>query len=281
MAESSGRIAGEMRWHIYRSPQKPNTIMVLGSILTKPDDLESSLNYSSGIEPFPGRQRLAQPDVVHLVASAKLSKEVGGRLKSVLPVSPLVSAGGGAEASQSGSAEGIVEALDVRAEIVMPDAAKDYMDRALLSPRILEYVREGLFARPLYLIVGVATCRKVVSGDTIVREKKGSLEADIGVTGSGVEAGIGVFGSKTASTGSQMEIQEECDFAYRVREFQYSRLRKRIKKSRDVLEGAMFEKDGQRGSVPLTNSEEEDLFEEVPVFEYLESDDEDFDGTSG
>lgn len=83
------------------------------------------------------------------------------------------------------------------------------------------------------------------------------------------------------STGSQLEIQEECDIAYRVREFQYSGLRERVRKSRDVTEGTMFGKGTASGTVLLTSVEMEEVFEEVPVFEYFESDDEDCEPAGG
>lgn len=163
----------------------------------------------------------------------------------------------------------------------MLDAAKEYMDRALLAPKVIAYVREGFFAGPPYLMVGVATCRKVIRGDTVTREKKVSLKADVGITGSGVDSGVGLSGGKVVSTGSQLEIQEECDISYRVRKFQYSGLRKWARKSRDVTEGPMFGKGTASRTVLLTSAEIEEVFEEVPVVEYFESDDEDYEPAGG
>lgn len=48
MTKPLGHIAGDMKWFAYRYPQKPDTLMALGSILTRCDDLESSLNYEAG-----------------------------------------------------------------------------------------------------------------------------------------------------------------------------------------------------------------------------------------
>ncbi|KAG8157226.1 hypothetical protein KVR01_012934 [Diaporthe batatas] len=265
MTNSSG-VRGDKLWHVYRYSQKPNTLMVLGSILTKPDDLESSLNYASGIDAFPPDKIEDQTPAVRLFMRSELTRTDGARIKALLPVTPIVSAGGGVDAKSSRSVDATVEASGVRAKAVLPHTAKDYMEKALQAPGVVEYVRRGIFAEPLYMIVGVATCRRLTVGDSSSRTRSGSVSLDAGLAVGGVEAGIGVSRERGRSAETEREVTEECDFAYRVREFQYSRRKKRIKKSADVTDGAMFGMD---------NPGEEGPFEEVPVFEYFESEDED------
>ncbi|GAW11382.1 hypothetical protein ANO14919_007260 [Xylariales sp. No.14919] len=272
--KSTGHIAGDMKWHIYRYPQKPKTLMVIGSILTQPDDLESSLNYSSGIEPLRPDQVMDQTQAVKRTIRSELSKNAGGRLKAMLPFNPFVSAGAGIEADRTRHLEATVDALGVRAVSIMPDTAKDYINRALATPRVVQYVKKGLWARSLYLIVGTATCKNLVVGDTQSRENKASAEVDVGIIASGVEAGVGGSKSQQASISSEMEVQEECDFAYRVREFQYSRRKGLIKSTKDWAEGAMFTNDSA-STGPLTSAEAEQLLDEIPEFDYFEDDDED------
>lgn len=267
MTNSSG-VQGDKLWHVYRYPQKPNTLMVLGSILTKPHDLESSLNLASGIDPFPPDKIEDQTPAARLFMRSELTKTNGGRIKALLPVSPVVSGGGGIDAKVSRSIEATVEALSVRAKAVLPNNAKSYMEKALQAPPILDYVRKGIFAEPLYMIVGVATCQRLTMGDSSSKIRSGSVSLDAALTVGGVEAGVGVSREKGKSAESEREVTEECDFAYRVREFQYSRRKKQIKKSDDFKDGAMFGTD---------HPEEEDPFEEVPVFVYFESEDEDVD----
>ncbi|KAJ0107239.1 hypothetical protein J7T55_007609 [Diaporthe amygdali] len=266
MTTSSGRLKGDKLWHVYRYPQRPNTLMVLGSILTKPDDLESSLNYGDGIEPFPSRSVEDQTGAVRLFMRSEISTKNGGRLKALLPFSPIASAGGGLGATSSTSLDASIEASGVRAVAVLPPAAHDYLERALQNPRIVDYVRKGIFAEPLYMIVGVATCKSLSMGDASSKSRSASIDLDASLTIGGVEAGVGVSRDKGTSEDSEREVLEECDFAYRVREFQYSRRKKRIKKSANVTDGAMFGTDA---------SGEEGPFEEVPIFEYFESEDED------
>ncbi|KAK5635127.1 hypothetical protein RRF57_010839 [Xylaria bambusicola] len=272
--KSTGHVAGDMKWHIYRYPQKPKTLMVIGSILTRPDDLESSLNYSNGIEPLKPDQVMDQTQAVKRTIRSELSKNAGGRLKAMLPVNPFASAGAGFEADRTRQLEATVDALDVRAVSIMPDPAKEYINRALATPRVVQYVKEGLWSRPLYLIVGTATCRKLVMSDSQSVEKKASAEADVAMTATGVEAGTGFSKGHQASVGSEMEVEEECDFAYRVREFQYSRRKKGVKRTKDWLEGAMFTNDAN-GTTPLTSAEAEALSDGVPEFDGFEDEDED------
>ncbi|KAI1125136.1 hypothetical protein F5Y10DRAFT_247734 [Nemania abortiva] len=270
--KTTGYVAGDMKWHVYRYPQKPKTLMVIGSILTRPDDLESSLNYSTGIEQLRPDQLMDQTPVVRRTVTAELSKNIGGRLKAVLPVNPFISAGGGVEAERTKQLEATVDALDVRAVSIMPDTAKEYINRALQTPGVVQYVKEGLWARSLYLIVGTASCRRLVMGDTQSREIKVSAEVDAGIMVSGVEAGAGVSKGQKISAGSELEIQEECDFAYRVREFQYSRRKGAIKRTEDWTKGTMFSNDPARSESSLTSAGGE---EEVPEFDGFEDDDED------
>lgn len=265
MTNSSG-IRGDKLWHVYRYPQKPNTLMVIGSVLTKPDDLESSLNHASGIDAFPPDKIEDQTGAVRLFMRSELTRTNGGRIKALLPFSPVASAGGGVGATSSRSIDTTIEASGVRAKAVLPQNAQDYMEKALQATRVLEYVRKGVFSESLYMIVGVATCQRITMGDASSKTSSGSADLDAALTVGGVEAGIGVSREKGSSADSEREVTEECDFAYRVREFQYSRRKKRIKKSANVTDGAMFGND---------NPEEEGPFEEVPVFEYFESEDED------
>lgn len=272
-----------MKWHVYRYPQKLDSLMVLGSILTKPDDLESSLNYESGIKPFPAQKRLDQTPAVKRVIHTVLSEGHSGRMKVVPPtLFPAVSAGVGIGMRASEDIEATVEALGIKAEIVMPAAAKEYIDEALLTPKVSSYVRKGMFSRPLYLIVGVATCKQLVMGDSASREHAFSAEADVSLTAVGLDIGAGASAGKKTAAESGSEVQEECAFAYRVRKFRCSTFRRIIKEGDDdVAEGALFGRDGGNKNIPLTSEEAEAKYNEVPVLDGFESEDEEVDAVDG
>lgn len=281
MANPSGHIAGDMKWFVYRYPQKPKTLMALGSILTQPDDLESSLNYETGIRLFLANEKWDQTDVVQRIIHAELSKEFAGRLKALLPaVSPVASIGGGVEGNLSDTSEATLQALDIRAEVVKRDAAKDHINEALQTPEVSQYVRRGLYAKPLYMIIGVASCKKLLMSDTRSQEKGFSADVDASTAVIGAEAGAGLSTSTKTSSGADLEVQEQCDFAYRVRKFQYSRFRREIKKATDLTDGALFGGESDK-EVPLTNAEAEAMDDEVAVFDEFETEDVEIESDGG
>lgn len=185
-------MAGATKWHVYRYPQRPGTLMVLGSILTEPDDLKSSLNYESGIKAFPNDKRQDDTDTVRQAIQNEMSTTHGGHLKAMLPVPAAIAN------AETSSAQAILDALDIHAESIVPDTASAHINEALSVPAVVNYVRKGNSAKPLYLIVGVATCKRLSTGDSSSRRRT------------------------DASVGSELEGKEECVFAYRVKKLQYS-----------------------------------------------------------
>ncbi|OTA82502.1 hypothetical protein M434DRAFT_84621 [Hypoxylon sp. CO27-5] len=240
--------------------------MALGSILTKPNDLETSLNYESGIEKFPLDKVEDCSTIMRRIITSELTRDFGGRLSALLPTLPWVNGGGALEGNRSSNIQAMIESQNIRAQIISPDTAKEYMDRALLNPRVAEFVKECLFTKPLYLIVGVATCSKLTAGEIRSGNRNASAEAAVNAMGAQVSGSI--LAASQGSVGGEFEVDQECDFAYRVREFQYSRRRKVFKKSSDVTEGAMFGLDED------TCAKMDDEGEDVPQFEYFEDEDE-------
>lgn len=278
MASPTGHISGQMKWFVYRYPQKPNTLMALGSILTRRDDLESSLNHEGGIRLFEANEKWDQTDAIQRILRANLSKDLGGGLKALLPaVQPVLSIGGSVEGKFSDVSEITCQALDIRAEVLKRDTAKDYINEALQTPEVSRYVKRCLYAKPLYMIIGVASCKKLLISDTRTREGAFSAGFDAGTAVVAAEAGAGLWTGKTASSGTDLEVQEECDFAYRVRKFQYSRFRRGFKTGKDVTDGAVFGRDDDTGEVPLTSAEAEAIYDEVAVFDDFDSDDDEID----
>lgn len=247
--------------------------MLLGSILTEPHELESSLNRRQLIKsPFPKDKTEDQTEDAQRFVRSMQSQSTGARLKAVLPFSPVASAGGGLSGEVSRSVEDTVEAEGVRAVVIWQDVATDWVNEALQLASVAKHVQRWAFGVPLFMIVGVATCQRLRMGRARSQGLRGSLEVDGSVGVGGVEAGVGAWRDKAAAGGFEVEIDEERDFAYRVREFQYSRRRKQVKKSADVTAGAMFGNGGGDGN---DDDEDGDVVEWEPVFEAFESDDED------
>ncbi|KAF3022525.1 hypothetical protein E8E14_012075 [Neopestalotiopsis sp. 37M] len=242
----AGRIAGEMKWHVYRYPQKPGTLMSLGSILTRPDDLESSLNYTKGMEPFLPDQICDQTDAVQRVVKSELKNLFGGRLSAVLPINPVVGAGGGIEGQWTEDHAVEAEITGISARSVLPQAVRDWVESQLTLPGVERYIRDWSFHKSLYVIVGVATCKRISITESKDISRSASVGGEAQVALAGINAEAGLSASKEKERGSSVEIEQECDFAYRVREFVYSRRRKQLKgSSRDVIGGAMFNLDNE------------------------------------
>ncbi|KAI0177347.1 hypothetical protein BJ166DRAFT_21382 [Pestalotiopsis sp. NC0098] len=287
----AGRIAGKMKWHVYCEPQKPGTLMTLGSILTTPDDLESSLNSAHGLKPFSPDQIYDQTDAVRRVFKSELTSSLEGRIKAVLPVNPFIGAGGGSEGQWAKNNAVTGEALGISARSVLLHAVRDYLESQLTLPSVERYIKEWGFRKSLYVIVGVATCKKLSINETTSTHRGGTIDGDAQIALAGAEAGAVISLSSGRERGSGVEIEQECDFAYRMREFVYSKRKKQLKEaSRDVTDGALFKlNDDEALSVRLGHREEvgntllhpkdapDQVYdEEIPVLDYIEDFDEEF-----
>lgn len=189
MTASPNQPTSATKWHVYRYPQKPGTRIVLGSILAEPDDIKSSLNKESGIKPFPKDKTQDDSQVVRQAIQSELSSTHGGHLKTILPI----------PATDAGSAEAVVEALDIHAESIVLDTAKRYVEEALsTAPGVADCWQKAGLRKELYMIVGVATCKRLSAG---------------GASGPG---------QTDTSAGSESGGRDECAFAYRLRKLRLS-----------------------------------------------------------
>lgn len=131
------------------------------------------------------------------------------------------------------------------------------------------------------MIIGVATCKKLSMSHARTRESMFSADLDANLAVLGSEAGVGMSNGNKASLAVELEIQEECDFSYRVRKFQYSRRRRVIRKAKDVTDGALFDRESDANVAPVTNAEAEAMSSDEPVFDDFESEDEAIDSPEG
>lgn len=171
--------------------------------------------------------------------------------------------------------------MDIRAEVLKRDTAQTYISEALQTPEVSQYVKRCLYAKPLYMIIGVTSCKQLLISNTRTRESAFSAGFDAATVAAAAEAGAGLSTGKKASPGTDLEVQEECDFAYRVRKFQYSRFRRGFKTGKDVTDGAVFGREDDTREVPLTSAEAEAIYDEVAVFDDFDSDDDEIDSHDG
>lgn len=226
-----------MKWLVARYPQPPGTLIKLGAVLTDPENPESSLNRKTGIVPIDDADKLDQSVAVQRQLHAELSSTDSALLKVVPPTSPLYNAGISVGARSSKEVQTNVEAMNVKAVVFLPDKA--YMDKVLLKPEITSYVKEGMWAKRLYVIVGVATAGELSISEEQAGQKNISAGANASAGGATLAAEASTATESSAS--SSVQVKEPCDFAYRIKEFVYSKfLRPELKDKGDYTEGPLF-----------------------------------------
>jgi hypothetical protein len=249
-----------MKWLVARYPKPQGELIFLGSILTDPEEPETSLNRKTGAVKIPEEDKIDDSAAVRQEIHSELSTNASALLKVVPPNSPLFSAGLKAEGNSSHEVKTTVEAMNVKAEIFIPD--KSYVDKALVRPEITAYVKDGAWAKSLYMIVGVATAGTLAVTKEQSRDMNAALSANVSVAGTGTELAGELSGRTKARGGSKLKTENATDFAYKVREFEYLkfRLSGRLKDKGDRSKGAMF----GRGGRDDRDSNDEGI---VPVFE--------------
>lgn len=242
-----------------RYAENHGTLIRLGSILSDPENLESSLNLDA-IPPIPESTRRDATTHVRQYVRSEMRNSNSALVKA-MPSMLLLSAGLRGEAGRVDKAETTVQAVDVRAEVFMPDKA--FMQAALQHSAVIEHARANLFGTSLYVIVGVAT-----AGELFIREGRGRR--------AGVSAGlvapapVGIEHERVGELESEVAVKNACDFAYRLREFVYTRIRGGLRDKGDYGENSMF---GHTSAVGKPAAAAQKPVEDLPKFLYLEKED--------
>jgi hypothetical protein len=237
-----GRLAGKKKWLVTRYPKPPGTLLILGSILTDPEDPETSLNRKTGVVKVSEMDKIDDSAAVRQQIHSELSSNVGALLRVVPPSSLLFSAGLKAEGQSSNEVKTSVEAMNVGAEIFLPDKA--YMDEALGRPEIATFLKSCAWSESLYMIVGVATAEKLELVEEQSQESTmaASANATLGEIGTGFAAELS-HGTMAGSS-SIGKIKNATDFAYRVRESRTKEIGMRgpcLGEKRRMIDMAMME----------------------------------------
>lgn len=256
--QTPGRLAGERKWLVARYPKPPGKLIFLGSILTDPEEPETSLNRVTGAVDIPERDTIDDSAAVRQRIHSELSSNNAGILQVALPSSLLFSAGLKAESRSSKELKTTVEAMGVSAKTFIPD--KPYMDEALSNPEIAAFLKRCAWSRSLYMIVGVATAEGLDLTEEQSQARTTVGSGNLSLDGTGTELAGELSHGTTASSGSKAQTTYATDFAYRVREFKYMRHHKKIKDKGDRTEGTMFGKEGSDSR----NRDDEVI---VPVFD--------------
>ena len=260
MSQSSGRLAGRMKWLVARYPKESGKLITLGSILTDPEEPETRLNRDE-VVPINPDDIMDESLAVSRKVAAELSEESNVLLKAVPPeiFGPGVSVDGKLTAGVTTT----VEAMNVQAQVFLPRRPEEYMNASLDHVEVQNWVRKHFFVKcPLYLIVGVATANKLSIKESQSRDMAISGKARIGTNLAG-----GAGHKAASTTNSELDIRGKCDFAYRVREFKYWKFKKGATDKGDRSSGALF---GIRDD-DSDDSDDEDAF--VPRFRSFSDED--------
>jgi hypothetical protein len=147
------------------------------------DEPENLLNRKTGEVENPEEDKIDA--AVWREIHSELSTNASAPLKAVPSDSPFFSAGIKAEGSSGQEVKTIVEAINVKAEISIPD--KSYVDKALAKPEITAYVKDGAWAKFLYMNVGITTAWTLDVSEQLSREMNAALFDNASVTGTGTE----------------------------------------------------------------------------------------------
>ncbi|KAM0710562.1 hypothetical protein Q7P35_002233 [Cladosporium inversicolor] len=228
------------KWVPVRYPKPHGKLIFLGSILTDPEDPETSLNHITGAAETLKKDVLDDSAAVRRQIHSELSTNADGILKAVPPSSLLFSAGLRVEGRSSDEVNTTVEAMNVSAKIFIPDMS--YMDKAFKQPEISTYLESSLWQKSLFMIVGVATAEDLglaenwTHENTVIGSANVSLQKS--VIGFAGEPSHGIV----AGHNLRIKTKQTIDFAYRVREFDFKKYRpgNKIKAKGDWSKGAMF-----------------------------------------
>jgi len=274
MSNKPGHLAGEMKWLVARYPQPAGTLIKLGSVLVDPYEPETSLTRKTDPIAIDQDDILDQSHVLQAAIKEHFSKTRSGAANVDLPVWPLFNAGISAEGGTTESNQIMVEAKEIRAKIFLLDpkdsSASRYFSALLAKPEVIKQIRKHLFP-PLYIIIGVATARRVGIAET----RSTGHNLGLGVSGSlpvaGLEESVAASDEGARCSSVEYSIEGDLDFAYRIREFQYSRVRQKVKEEyKDVTTATLMGIDSESEE----EGEEEDSEEnDIPVFRYLDEND--------
>merc|ERR1712000_238902 len=178
MSQSSGRLAGRMKWLVARYPKESGKLITLGSILTDPEEPETRLNRDE-VVPINPDDIMDESLAVSRKVAAELSEESNVLLKAVPP--EIFGPGVSVDGKLTAGVTTIVEAMNVQAQVFLPRRPEEYMNASLDHVEVQNWVRKHFFVKcPLYLIVGVATANKLSIKESQSRDMAISGKARIG-----------------------------------------------------------------------------------------------------
>lgn len=248
-----------MKWLVARYPKEPGKLIALGNVLIDPEEPETCLNLGH-VQDVENEKVLDESLAVKQRVEAELSSDNSALLKAMTP--PVFGPGVSVNGKLSTDFKTTVEALNVKAKIFIP--SKKYMDQSVENSDVQAYIKKHLFAKSLYMIVGVATANELTINEVQSREANASASAGVAPPGSQVEAAAEASHTRRDTTTMALHIKSECDFAYRIRKFRSWKLRDGVKDKGDRSGGALF---GRRDDGSDESDDEDEFTAGFQAFE--------------
>lgn len=240
MSSKQAGLIGAMKWLVPRYPEQGDKLFKLGSVLTDPYNLESSLTQYTNVAEVPDEdirdQSNAIRNAIHNFSSQ--NRSVSASLEA--PLSSILDGRFGLEAGSGSTSDIDIAAINITAKAFNP--SPDYMNKVLELPEVVERVRSTRFSQSLYIVIGVATAEGLSVTETKDKTSKAGIVASITVPPAGVGGGINASYEKTKGSHSVLSAQNRLNFAYRAREFEYKRWRRTLNEVGDVTAGALMGK---------------------------------------
>lgn len=256
---------GNMKWLVTRYPKPPGTLIALGAILSDPEEPESRLNRYDAVAP-------KNIDNESLAVQRTIQAEASNSDSVLLKVvQPLLGAGLNLDGKLGNERKAFVDALDVKAVIFAPDQA--YMEASVQVPGVQEHVKKSFYSQKLYMIVGVATAKKLSANEETSQEHSAAVSISAAPPGGlGIEATAEARHSSSKKVVSSWKIDGECDFAYRVREFTCWRFTKKVNKGQDRNKGALFHTRNEEDEDEDDDDDEEEGETVIQFNDFLDND---------
>lgn len=238
----------------------------LGSILGLPYAPDASILNFGSIEPIDAHLIKPETELARFAVSQAFNAGLGAKLEVSSPLAPLLSVAPSLGLNFHSTR---VESLQAKRFCVTTfwNPPKEYVDRALRIPEVMEYIKESWFTNPVYMVVSVAVAA-VVTRDS---RNSSSIDANAGVSVSPPGTGVAFATELSGSRGSRGRLEEETVeqdtiLAYRVRRIQYEKRKDVFVKAKD--NESSFGLFGQEHDQEEDREDDDNGDSDVPRFTY-------------
>ncbi|KAF4964384.1 hypothetical protein FSARC_7683 [Fusarium sarcochroum] len=259
-------------WIIPPECLKPEDL-VLGNILKFPNDPVEILNKNE-VEPIDPSAIVHEREQVTKSFTDAVDVGFGSKIGASSVLAAVIGASPSVEGNWGKGTSYTIEATKVRAQRFIPSTA--YVNKALRTQEVGEFVRKSFFTAPIYMVVGIAVANTVSRTAERSRKRGGGAGIGIGPPGTGVEVSAELNANRETHSSYHDSTEGDVVLAYRLRRFRYSKRKDEFtRKDADETKHARYGLDQDKSE--SEESEEEGGAEGesgyVAAFSYFDGDD--------